>query len=105
MAITEKKYLALLLAIPLAASVYYALQMPVSYDEAWTFLNFTRKGFVASASHYPAPNNHVLHSLVTNLTYHLPGLSNLFKMRISVLCVNLVSMVLLYRFVRQTFRL
>lgn len=103
MAVTEKKYLALLLAIPFTASVYYALQMPVSYDEAWTFLNFTRKGFAESATHYPAPNNHILHSLITNATYYLPRLSNLMKLRISVLCINLASLLLLFRFVKRHF--
>ncbi len=92
-----------ILLIPVAASVYYAVAMPVSFDEAWTFLNFTQKGLMASAAHYPAPNNHVLHSLVTNLTYYLPGLPNLWKLRFSSVVFNALALVLLYRFTARNF--
>ena len=57
----SNKYL-LVLIIPIFASVFYALKMPVSYDEAWTFLNFTNKGFFTSITSYDDPNNHVLFS-------------------------------------------
>lgn len=103
--ILNRLSLPLLLLIPVAASIYYALSMPVSFDEAWTFLNFTQKGFVVSATHYPAPNNHVLHSLVTNLTYHLPGFSNLIKLRISSVVFNAMALLLLYRFTLRNFGL
>jgi len=102
----EKAILLILLLIPITASVYYACNMPVSYDEAWTFLNFTQKGFAASATHYPAPNNHVLHSLLTNVTYHFPhflSFSNLFKLRLPVLIVYLFSLLAGYRFVARHF--
>ena len=53
-------------------SIYNILYMPISYDEAWTYLHFTTQGFFYSVSHYPLPNNHVLHSVLTNITYNFP---------------------------------
>lgn len=98
--------LLLLLLIPIAASVYFACHMPVSSDEAWTFLNFTQKGFVASVTHYPAPNNHVLHSLLTNICYDLPhflSFSNLFKLRLPNLLAYWLSLFACYRLVSKHF--
>jgi hypothetical protein len=99
----EKWAFLFLLVLPIAASVYYAVQMPVSYDEAWTFINFTQKGFIASAGHYPAPNNHVLHSLITNITRDLPFFSNLVKLRISALVVYVLTLWAVYRLVAAHF--
>lgn len=94
----EKMALLFLLAVPIAAAIYFALLMPVSYDEACTFLQFTQNGFAVSASHYPAPNNHVLHSLITVVTQDLPFIdSNLIKLRISVLVVFVLTLLAVYR--------
>lgn len=103
--IVNRLCLLLVLLIPLSASVYYAVIMPVSCDEAWTFLNFTQKGLAVSAAHYPAPNNHVLHSLATNLTYHLPGFPNLIRLRLSSIVFNAVAQLLLFRFTARNFDL
>ncbi len=53
-------------------NLYHVTTMSISYDEAWTYLNFTKKGFFTSLSHYPAPNNHILHSLLTNISLGFP---------------------------------
>lgn len=95
----------IIFVLPVLTSVYYALHMPVSYDEAWTFLQFTSKGFLASVSHYPAPNNHILHSVITNITSYIPGISNLFKLRISPIIINLLTLAVLFRFVKKYFNL
>ncbi|AWI27017.1 hypothetical protein [Flavobacterium pallidum] len=89
--------------IPLLASVYYGIILPVSYDEAWTFIHFTNKGFITSVTHYPAPNNHILHSVITNVTKYIPWLPVLFKLRISSIIVNFLSMIVLFRMVRKHF--
>lgn len=95
------------LIIPFLASVYYAAVLPVSYDEALTYVNFTSNGVFASACYYPAPNNHILHSLITNLTYQIPFLGDLAKLRISSLFVNvltwLIAFVFLSRYYGQKF--
>ncbi|AWA31227.1 hypothetical protein HYN48_14600 [Flavobacterium magnum] len=85
--------------IPLAVSVYYAVVMPVSYDEAWTYIHFTHKGFITSVTHYPAPNNHILHSVLTNITKYIPLWTDLLKLRVSSIVANFVSLIVLYRLV------
>src|ERR1017187_1538092 len=37
---SELKYI---LIIPILASIYFAINLPVFYDEAWTYINFTSK--------------------------------------------------------------
>lgn len=59
-----------LLAIPLAG---LAATLPFEYDEAYTFLKFTHRTVLHSVATYPAPNNHVLHSVCTNLSWLLLG--------------------------------
>lgn len=95
--------LMLLLVLPVMASCFYALMLPVSFDEAATFLFFTNKGFTESISHYPAPNNHVLHSVLTNITKHIPGFPVLLKMRISSLVINFITLIVLYKFIAKHF--
>ena len=41
--------------------------LPLTYDEAWTFIEFTRHGAAYSATHYPLPNNHVAFSILEAL--------------------------------------
>jgi hypothetical protein len=97
---SKAKYL---LLIPLLSSVYFAATLPVSYDEAWTYLNFTTKSPIVSLAYYPVPNNHILHSLITNFTHYIPGLSPLFRLRISSIFVNLLIWITAYGFVRRFF--
>jgi|GEM_PF-2487072 len=59
-----------LLSLPLAC---LAIALPFEYDESYTFLKFTRRGLLHSLATYPAPNNHVLHSLLTNMSWMLLG--------------------------------
>jgi hypothetical protein len=59
-----------LLSIPL---VGLAIALPFEYDESYTFLKFTRRGILHSLATYPAPNNHVLHSVLTNMSWALLG--------------------------------
>ncbi|MCF6130452.1 hypothetical protein L1S35_12270 [Flavobacterium sp. AS60] len=93
----------LLFLLPIMAAVFYMLTLPVSFDEAATFLLFTNKGFAETVSHYPAPNNHVLHSVITNITKYFPCLSDLVKLRISALLVHITTLIALYKFVSTHF--
>lgn len=90
-----------ILIIPFLASIYFAVSLPVSYDEAWTFLNFTQKGPLTSLSYYPAPNNHILHSLITNFTYLIPAVPPLIKLRISSILVNVLTLLVCAHFLRK----
>jgi len=99
----NKYSLILLLLLPIASAVFYALTLPVSFDEAATFLLFTNKGLAEAVTHYPAPNNHVFHSVITNITKHLPFLSDLLKLRISAIIIHITTLIVLYQFVSKHF--
>ena len=53
-------------------NLYNVIIRPIFYDEAWTYLNFTRPGFLTAISYYPLPNNHILHTAMTVMTRDLP---------------------------------
>lgn len=95
---TEVKWL---LVFPLASSIFFAVVMPVSYDEAWTYLQFTSKSPLSSLCYYPAPNNHVLHSLITNITRYIPFLPILFCLRISSIIVSFFTWLLCFSFFKR----
>lgn len=95
---TEIKWL---LIFPVVSSVFFAIVMPVSYDEAYTYLQFTSKSILVSLSYYPAPNNHVLHSMITNITRYIPFLPVLFCLRIFSLIVSFFTWLLCYSFIKK----
>lgn len=87
--------------IPLISSIYFAATIPVSYDEAATYNYFTVKPFYFSMIFYPYPNNHVLHSLLTNLTEYIPFLPALFCIRIPALLASLFTWLIAYSFIKK----
>ncbi|MDJ1483526.1 glycosyltransferase family 39 protein [Cytophagaceae bacterium YF14B1] len=52
--------------------LYQIITIPISYDEAWTYLNFSSKPIFVTLTYYPAPNNHILFTLLTDIFSHLP---------------------------------
>lgn len=90
-----------ILSIPFVASVYFGLTVPVSYDEAWTFLGFTSKQFYYCMVYYPYPNNHVFHSLIVNITQEIPLFDILFRMRIPVIITALLTWSIAYSFIKK----
>ncbi|UMY65536.1 MULTISPECIES: glycosyltransferase family 39 protein [unclassified Flavobacterium] len=97
------KYRYAMMVIPALAAATALFVLPVSYDEAWTFLNFTQKGVAYSASHYPAPNNHILHSILTVGMDVLPGLKHLWKIRLSSWIVYVLGLIATFQIVRRHF--
>jgi hypothetical protein len=93
----------LIFFIVLIIRLFYVTSLPISYDEAWTYINFTEKGVLSSISYYPAPNNHILYSLLTNLTHNLP-FNNTINLRLPSLLVGLFSTVLFYLTFRKFFK-
>ena len=61
--IEAKNLLVILLIffIVLIIRLFYLTSLPISYDEGWTYINFTEKGALSSISYYPAPNNHIFY--------------------------------------------
>jgi len=103
MSLLQKLGSVLIFLIPVLTAFFYAYTLPVSFDEAVTYLYFTQKGFTASITNYPAPNNHVLHSLLTNATRYIPLLSTLLKLRISSLLFSAATLVVNYQFIKKHF--
>lgn len=92
---STKACVALILALQLAFAVVRAIRFPVSYDEAWTFLNFTSRSILASLAYYPAPNNHILFSELTNVSRVLP-LPPLLDMRVVSIVVSALTVVVVF---------
>src|SRR5262249_30214712 len=67
-----KLSLATVVVLQIVWCVRRAATLPVTYDEAWTFMNFTMRPAFASVTYYPAPNNHVLFSVLSNAAPLLP---------------------------------
>jgi hypothetical protein len=85
----------LILMLPLAIyCVYLACSLPLSYDESFTLKYFTNRGFFHSLTNYPAPNNHVLHTLLTTLTYPLLPIKNAIALRLPAIFFTLLSLML-----------
>ena len=94
--------MALILLIAIIYRLYYAISFPVSYDEAWTYINFTEKGLLSSISFYPSPNNHVLHSVLTNLSYYLP-FTQTVNLRLPSIIISVFSVFIFYLSFRKLF--
>lgn len=66
----SKTLLLPLIAI-MAVLITLGLVLPFSYDESFTFTQFTYNGPQQALFNYPAPNNHVFHSLLTCITWFI----------------------------------
>jgi hypothetical protein len=86
---------AFLPVLPIAVyCIYLACSLPLSYDESFTLKYFTNRGFFHSLTNYPAPNNHVLHTLLTTLTYPLLPIKNAIALRLPAILFTLLSLLL-----------
>lgn len=79
---------------------YYAWHFTITYDEAWTYLNFTDRGIISSMTYYSAPNNHILNSVLTNIFNHLP-LPVTFRIRLPSLLASIFFLIVFYVFSRR----
>jgi len=71
----HRRELGMLAIITLLAIVIrgLALSQPMLHDEAYTFIAFASKPFANAISNYSLPNNHVFHTVLVYLAYHLLG--------------------------------
>jgi hypothetical protein len=67
----DKQYLAALGAIMIIASAirFAYLDVPIRYDEAYTFLVFAVRPLRFIATDYHVPNNHIFHTILVRLAY------------------------------------
>lgn len=64
-------------AIFLIVLLCYGFYLPLSYDESYTFIQFVNRSIFYATCTYPVPNNHVLHSIFSNISWHILGWTNL----------------------------
>ncbi len=65
---TEKAAVAALWLTLWAMQAYVAFRLPFHVDERFTYLYFVQPGWLASLAYYPGPNNHILFTLLCNVT-------------------------------------
>lgn len=92
-----------LLIIPVLTSMYFAITMPISFDEALTYTWFTSKGLLSSVAYYPAPNNHILHSVITCITSHIPFVNPVLRVRVSSLAAGFITLIFSHALVKKHF--
>ena len=71
----NRLYLAALLIVTLLALLIRLvfISRPMRHDEAYTFIAFASRSLGVVISDYHLPNNHVFHTLLVYLAYHLLG--------------------------------
>ncbi len=65
------------------------INYPVWYDEAYTFVKFASRPLKYIITDYSAPNNHIFHSLLVALIYHLAGI-HLWALRMPALSAGIL---------------
>lgn len=81
-------WMAGLLVVGMAARGYFLL-LPIRYDEAYTFLTFVNREFWM-LFYYPAPNNHLLHTLLVQAAVGLFG-DNVVAIRLPALIAGMLA--------------
>ena len=91
----------ILILIPILTIIYFSFSLPISYDEAWTYINFTNKGILYSITRYPLPNNHIFHSVVTNIFHLFFPFYPKLNLRLPVIIVSFISMLVSLHFFKK----
>ena len=68
---------------------------PVDYDEAYTFIHFVSKPLRTILTDYSAPNNHIFHSLLASVAFHLFG-NHLWSLRLTALLAGTLTIPAVY---------
>jgi 4-amino-4-deoxy-L-arabinose transferase-like glycosyltransferase len=71
------------------------LNLPVSYDEAYTYIAFARQNWFGILSDYSLPNNHILHSLLVKASTGLLG-NHPWSLRLPAFLAGLAAIPLVY---------
>jgi len=95
---------ALLLVIILSGGILRitSLNLPVSYDEAYTYIAFVRQDVWGILSDYSLPNNHILNSLLIKLSTNLLG-NHPWSVRIPALMAGLAAILVVYALGKRLF--
>jgi 4-amino-4-deoxy-L-arabinose transferase-like glycosyltransferase len=78
------------------------LNLPVSYDEAYTYIAFARQNWFGILSDYSLPNNHILHSLLVKAGTGLLG-NHPWSLRLPAFFAGLAAIPLVYLLGKRLF--
>lgn len=83
-------------------SIYYIVTVPVSFDEADTWLLFISKGPVMISSFYPFPNNHIFYNWCVWFCSFLP-FNTTVLLRLPLIPALPVCIIFIYRLAKHLF--
>jgi 4-amino-4-deoxy-L-arabinose transferase-like glycosyltransferase len=52
---------------------FFLINQPIQYDEAYTFIHYASQSLTSILANYSAPNNHIFHTILVAMAYHLFG--------------------------------
>lgn len=97
LSVTERVVLSGIIITGWFSSVYFLNIIPVTIDEALTYLFCTRYSLFASCSYYAIPNNHIFFSILTNFTSILP-FDSLVNLRLPNVFIVVFTNILFFRY-------
>jgi hypothetical protein len=80
----------------------WALFLPITYDEAFTYVYYASRPLHVLLSDYSYPNNHVFHSLLVKLSTGVFGI-NKVALRLPAFVAGMLALPVFYLFVRRMF--
>jgi uncharacterized membrane protein len=100
----DRRHAALLAAIVLGGTLLRLryLDVPMRYDEAFTFDAYTLSGVGHITSTYDIPNNHIFYTLLTNFTWRLFG-DHLWTVRLPALLAGIALIPMSYLVARTLY--
>lgn len=96
----ERQVFLLILLITSIIKIFYFFTQPITNDEAFTFLNYVKPGFLTAVSYYNLTNNHILHSVLCTIFDILP-FSAVYTIRIASFVSGLLMLTAAYLFFRK----
>jgi hypothetical protein len=95
------RYLLLtILLFAVGRSIYYIVTIPVSFDEADTWLQFISRGPVMIASFYPFPNNHIFYNWCVWFCSFIP-VNTTVLLRLPLIPALPVCIIFIYRLAKH----
>lgn len=104
MKIFFKKYFSLIyiLIVYILFSLYKIITIPLSIDEAYTYNLFVSKKLWDCVSFYPAPNNHILYSIIAWFFNIIP-INKLILLRLPLIIIGCFGIFIFYKYFLKYF--
>jgi hypothetical protein len=97
-----KNCLAIIFGLQLLFLIYFILAIPFHYDESWSYIYFSGRGFLDTATFYPLPNNHIFYNLVAGVFDKLP-VDAAVTTRLPSLVISLITIYYLFKLANLAF--